>query len=102
MTVYRGAVQFADGSAPASVDIQIEEDRIRMWSGRKRIGSWALSDVSCRRVTPFRFVLEIDGEKITFTPEEPANFSDAVGAYADLRPRSRFGLADKLREATGA
>jgi hypothetical protein len=39
----------------------------------------------------------------TFLPDDPAGFSEEAGAVVDLRTRTgRFGLAQRIREVTGA
>jgi hypothetical protein len=86
---------------PQKVNVQVDDGRLRIWNDRRRLGAWDIPDVKTERATVFRFLLTIDGEVMVFAPDDPAGFSEAVGAVIDLRgTRSRFGLAERLRQAT--
>jgi hypothetical protein len=97
MTIFSGQLQ-RENEEPLRVHLQIDEDRCRIWTDRRRLGSWQLNDVHTERASVFRFILHLDGADVSFTPDDPSGFSDAMGAVIDLRPaRSRFGLAERLR-----
>jgi hypothetical protein len=69
---------------------------------RRRLVSWDITDVRCQRVSVFRFQLSDGEQTFDFQPADPAGFSQEMGAVVDLRsPKSRFGLAERMREATG-
>lgn len=89
---------------PLSVTFQIEEDRVRLWSARHRIGSWETSEVTIRRHTIFRFHLIIEDTEYAFNPEDPSGFASAVDVEIDLTAKagSRFGLAERLRKVAEA
>ncbi len=102
MTIYMGRLQ-SQGLEPTSVTVETVDDQIRIATGRTQMGSWPLSEVSVQRVSIYRFSLEIEGDALEFFPEEPSEFSNAVGAVIDLtQPRRRFGLKERIREVTRA
>ena len=85
---------------PSIVVIDVADGRFRIASGRRRLGSWSLQSVSTQRTSIYKFSLDIDGEIFEFYPDDPSNFSDAVGAIIDLtEPRSRFGLRERIERA---
>lgn len=88
------------GGVPAPVIIQIDGDRCRFLAGKRRLGSYEMTKVSCERVSPFRFRLTVDTEELYFSPVDPTGFSNAIGAIVDLRASTRFGLAERLRQTT--
>lgn len=105
MQQFHGILQPIGGQdAPLRVTLQVDDGRIRMWSDRQRIGSWEVGEVHIRRDTIFRFLLDIEDEALAFNPDDPSGFADAVDLEIDLTSgdRPRFGLADRLREATDA
>ena len=100
MAIYMGRLQGPD-LEPTSVSVETVDDRIRIATGRTQLGSWPLSDVSVQRLSIFRFSLELEGDALEFFPEEPSEFSNALGAVIDLtQPRGRFGLKERIQEAT--
>jgi len=78
------------------VHIQIENQRLRMWAGANRLGSWPLEEVGIERLTPFRFRVVIEGDPMIVAPEDPTGFAAATNAFIDVRA-PRFGLADRIR-----
>jgi hypothetical protein len=98
---FQGTLQAtSDRVLPLKVTFQVDDGRIRMWSDRNRIGSWAADQVHIRRESIFRFLVTIDEEEYAFTPEDPVGFAGSVNVEIDLTSgtRSRFGLADRLRQ----
>ncbi|MGH8874149.1 MAG: hypothetical protein ACRDVM_02695 [Acidimicrobiia bacterium] len=96
---FGGRLQQPGADGYTVVTVQLEEGRFRMWSGRRRLGSWARSDVACERASPFRYYLTIDGERFGFVPDDPGGFGHAMDSVIDLRhAASRFGLAERLRK----
>jgi len=101
MANYLGRLQ-GPSLEPTYVTMEVVEDRLRIVAGRRHMGSWPLSAVSVQRTSVYRFALEIDGDKLEFFPEEPSEFSDAVGAVIDLTERvGRFGLKARIQDAAG-
>lgn len=98
MSIFGGQLNRQD-EAPIRGNVQIEDGRVRIFTERRRLVSWEQSQVRCERSSPFRFDLT-DGEATyEFHPIDPAAFSEAIGAVIDLRPpKSRFGLAERLRQ----
>ena len=91
------------GLEPTSVTVETVDDQIRITAGRTYMGSWSLFDVQVQRVSIYRFSLELEGDTLEFFPEEPSEFSNAVGAVMDLTlPRGRFGLKERIQDVTRA
>jgi hypothetical protein len=99
MQTFRGRMVSHGGGEPFVAVVTVDEEWVRIVSGHRRLGAWARETLNTQRVTVFRFQLDLDGSPHTFTPDDPAGFSDAVGAVVDLRPKSRFGLGDRVRQA---
>lgn len=102
MKTYKGSLQSQTSrEVPLLVTLQVDGERIRMWSDRHRIGSWDARDVHIQRETIFRFLITIDDEAYHFTPEDPSGFADGVTLEIDLSSteKPRFGLAERIREA---
>jgi hypothetical protein len=88
-----------EGGEPFIAVVTVDDDWVRIVAGYRRLGAWPRADLVCERVTVFRFQLDLDGITHTFTPDDPAGFSEAIGAVVDLRPKSRFGLGERVRKA---
>jgi hypothetical protein len=99
MQNFRGRLTSHANGDPDVATIQVDGDWVRIVAGHRRLGAWRVQDVHCERVTVFRFQLTLDGVTHTFSPDDPAGFSGAVGAVIDLRPKSRFGLGDRVKAA---
>jgi hypothetical protein len=78
------------------IHIQIENQRLRIWAGANRLGSWPLAEVLVERLTPFRFRLVVEGDPMIVIPDDPTGFAEATEAFIDVRA-PRFGLADRIR-----
>lgn len=105
MQTFSGTLQSTSNhESPLTMTLQIDGDRIRMWSDRRRIGSWSTADVVVERHSIFRFLLSIDEEVYQFTPDDPSGFAEAVDLVVDLTKvdRPRFGLAARIRDAAEA
>lgn len=88
---------------PSTVLIDIADERLRIASGRRRLGSWSLESISAERTSIYKFSLDIEGEIFEFYPDDPSTFSDTVGAIIDLtEPRSRFGLRERIERAASS
>ncbi|HEY7564110.1 MAG TPA: hypothetical protein VIA81_04225 [Acidimicrobiia bacterium] len=102
MAAYLGQLVRGD-DPPQRATIQIEDGRCRLWNDRRRIASWDLNEVSAERTGVFRFHITAPDMKFDFQPVDPSGFSDAIKAVVDLRAtRSRFGLAERVRQANEA
>ena len=88
---------------PSGVLIDIADDRFRVSTGRRQIGSWPLSKINVERTSIYRFDLEIEGDHLDFYPDDPSTFSNQVGAIIDLtESKGRFGLKARIeRVANG-
>lgn len=85
---------------PSRVLIDIGDDRFRVSTGRRQIGSWPLSKINAERTSIYRFDLEIDGDHLDFYPDDPSTFSNQVGAVIDLtESKGRFGLKARIERA---
>ena len=99
MHSYTGRMSPHDGSDSHTATILMDGQWLRMMSGNRRVGAWALGDVVIERVTVFRFHVTLDGAKYTFAPDDPAGFAATMPVVIDLRPASRFGLGERVRKA---
>lgn len=100
MAYYLGRLQ-STRLEPTHVTVEIDEGRFRIVAGRRHMGSWPLRNVNVERTSIYRFALIIDNDHLEFFPDDPSEFSDAVGAVIDLTEskRSRFGLKARIQEA---
>ncbi|HEX7100567.1 MAG TPA: hypothetical protein VF377_15165 [Acidimicrobiia bacterium] len=99
-TFYGTLHGLGNGDGPLSVGIQFDGGRVRMWSDRRRLGSWDLADVRVRRESIFRFVLVVDDMEFRFSPDDPSGFAESVDVEIDLttEEKPRFGLAQRIRQ----
>ncbi|HLF61764.1 MAG TPA: hypothetical protein VI980_11370 [Acidimicrobiia bacterium] len=84
--------------------IEIDEGRFRIVAGRRHMGSWPMPEVNVERTSIYRFSFDIEGDHLEFFPDDPSQFSDAVGAVIDLTDskRGRFGLKARIQNASGS
>ncbi len=102
MATFDGQLYKGEDTPPERAHVQIEDGRCRLFTDRRRLGSWDLTEVRAERVGVLRFHIAAGEYSFAFQPNDPTGFSDAIGATVDLRSaRSRFGLADRVRAATG-
>jgi hypothetical protein len=102
MATFDGQLHKSEDTAPERAHVQIEDGRCRLFTDRRRLGSWDLAEVQAERIGVLRFHIAAGEYSFSFQPNDPTGFSDAIGATVDLRSaKSRFGLADRVRAATG-
>jgi hypothetical protein len=99
MQNFTGRLTPHGGGDAQTATIMIDGQWLRLMQGHRRVGAWALEDVAVERVTVFRFNVTLDGATSTFAPDDPAGFADSVDVVVDLRPKSRFGLGERVRKA---
>ena len=88
---------------PTYVTMEVADSRLRIVAGRRHMGSWPLTAVAVQRTSVYRFALEIDGDHLEFFPEDPSEYSEAVGAVIDLtEKKGRFGLKARIQDAAGS
>ena len=97
MESFHGRLETGDGEY--TVTVTVDSEWIRIGSGSRKVGAWNLSDVRVDRPSVFRFTLATQDTTFTFRPEDPAAFAAAVPVVVDLRPKSRFGLGDRVKAA---
>ena len=101
MATFEGQWYKSEQAAPERAHVQIEDGRCRLFTDRRRLGSWDLNEVQTERVGVLRFHVTAGEFMFAFQPNDPSGFSNAIGATVDLRSsKSRFGLADRVRAAT--
>lgn len=89
---------------PLKITFQIDSGRVRLFSDRRRIGSWDMENVHVRRESIFRFLVRVDDDDATysFTPDDPSGFAASIDVEIDLADtKPRFGLAERLRQVAG-
>ena len=102
MATFDGQLYKGENARPERAHVQIEDGRCRLFTDRRRLGSWDMNEIQAERVGVLRFQVNASGFEFAFQPNDPKGFSDAIGATVDLRSaKSRFGLADRVRAATG-
>jgi len=103
MATFDGQLYKGADAPPERAHVQIEDGRCRLFTDRRRLGSWDMNEIHAERMGVLRFQVSAGEFKFTFQPTDPRGFSDAIGASVDLRSSSkgRFGLADRVRAATG-
>ena len=99
MKTFKGRMTPHDSADSFIATILIDGQWLRMMQGNRRVGAWALDDVRIERVTVFRYDITLDGATQTFSPDDPMGFADSVDVIVDLRPKSRFGLGERVRKA---
>lgn len=99
MKTFQGRLVSPNEREPIVASVSVDEEWVKIWSPHRRIGAWHLADVTCERITVFRFHLDLNGMVYTFSPDDPGGFSDSLGAVVDLRPKSRFGLGERVKAA---
>ncbi len=99
MRTFKGRMSPHDSADSYSATILIDGQWLRMMNGNRRVGAWALDDVTIERVTVFRYQITLDGTTSTFAPDDPISFANSVDVVVDLRPTSRFGLGERVRQA---
>jgi len=101
MSNFHGRLQ-GPALEPTYVTIEVADNRMRIVAGRRRMGSYPLDDVEVERTSIYRFSLTVDTDTLEFFPDEPSEFSEAVGAVIDLRESTgRFGLKARIEKAVG-
>ena len=102
MAIFDGQLYKGEQVPPERAHVQIEDGRCRLFTPRRRLGSWDLRDVRAERTGVLKFQVTAGEFSFAFHPNDPGGFSDAIGATVDLRAsKGRFGLADRVRAATG-
>lgn len=99
MQNFTGRMSPHDGGDSFAAAIFIDGQWLRLMSGSRRIGAWAVDDVVIERMTVFRFQITIEGSTYTFAPDDPAGFASGADVVVDLRPASRFGLGERVKKA---
>ncbi len=89
----------SDPSDSTSATVQVDDEWVRVVAGHRRLGAWKLRDVQCERVTVFRYHLTLDSKQYAFNPDDPTAFGEVVAPVIDLRPKSRFGLGERVKAA---
>lgn len=102
MAQFTGRLQGAH-LQPSTVLIDINDGRFRVSAGRTQLGSWSLNRIHAERTSIYRFDIDIDGDPFQFFPDNPSDFSDAVGAVIDLtESKGRFGLKARIEKAANS
>ena len=100
MGAYRGKLTpISEPGDAVAATIQVDDEWVRVVAGHRRLGAWKLRDVHCERVTVFRYHLTLDGTEYAFNPDDPTAFGEVLQPVVDLRPKSRFGLGERVKAA---
>ena len=102
MAIFDGQLYKGEDMPPERAHVQIEDGRCRLFTDRRRLGSWDIAEIHAERVGVLRFQVTAGEVGFAFQPTDPSGFSEAIGATVDLRSsKGRFGLAERVRAATG-
>jgi hypothetical protein len=102
MAYYLGRLQ-GPRLDPSAVTIEIDDGRLRITAGKRHMGSWPIDRLEVQRTSIYRFAFDIEGDHFEFFPDDPSDFSDAVGAIIDLTgTKGRYGLKARIQDASGA
>jgi len=91
--VAAGVVRVGDDLASdLRVQVKVENETISLRTDVLEVGSWPIRDFSVKKITADRFVISIDGETLSFYPDEPNEFRrlDFVG-------RKRLGRSRRTK-----
>lgn len=99
MQTFTGQMSPHNSGDSYDATVLIDGQWLRVMHGHRRLGAWALPDVTIERMTVFRFHMTFENVKHTFAPDDPAGFAQSVDIVVDLRPKTRFGLGDRVRKA---
>ena len=99
MKTFTGQMSPHDSGDSYDATVLLDGQWLRIMQGHRRLGAWAIEDVAVERLTVFRFHITFDGEKHTFAPDDPSGFAETINVVVDLRPKTRFGLGDRVRKA---
>jgi hypothetical protein len=87
-------------AAEAKVVIRVSDGKYTVVGAPGRwIGAWPLETTKFERLSLREFAFSPNGESWTFISDDPAAFAESVGVSVDLRPNSRFGLGDRVKQA---
>lgn len=101
MKTYHGTLQTIDSAeTPLRVAIQLDGERVRMWSDRHRMGSWDVEELRVERRSIFRFLVGVGEDSYEFSPDDPSGFASDMNVEIDLTApeKPRFGLAARLKQ----
>jgi hypothetical protein len=96
--VVSGSIRSPDEADALSVELSIADTEITMSADGTELGSWPAAAVDVRRIdsTGFEFIAE--GDRLVFTPDDPATFSDnPIVGRPDAGAGSRKGRKSKKK-----
>lgn len=94
---YEGSLRIeGDGEPPIRVDIDLDDERIRLAAGEVELGDWALSEIRVDAMTD-GFHVRVEGQEIVIEVEEDGRFALDLGLTTG-HPALRRRMAALLRE----
>jgi hypothetical protein len=102
LVVFSGSLRSPDEPDALSVKLSIRDSQITMHADDMELGSWPATAVDVRRFGGRAFEFSAEGDRLIFTPDDPAAFDDhpIVGGHdADTGGRKRRKSRKKSDEA---
>jgi hypothetical protein len=88
---FQGTFLSEDVVLPGS--LQIEEHKVTLWASGAQLASWKIPECKVERTKDDQFSIEADGERITFTADDPAGLSTAIAIFLTPHAPRRIGGA---------
>ena len=93
---FQGTFVSEDVVLPGS--LQIEEHKVTLWASGAQLASWKIPECKVERTKDNQFSIEADGERITFTADDPTGLTTAIAIFLTPHmPRGLGGAAVKGR-----
>lgn len=109
MSIYDGVVTVDEDDV--QVILGMDDDKIRLSAGGLEIGEWSADDCSIDPVGDGVFTITAENETLTFVPNNPTNFTAAIGGgrvavhesdQASAAPEEVFVDESQLKEDTSS
>ena len=98
MSRYNGLLD-RPGVPPAEVLVEATNGKFTIVESHGRwVGSWHVDEAGFEHLTAWEFTFVVGDETWRFAPNNPSAFAEAIDLVIDLRSKSRFGLAERLRK----
>lgn len=99
--VVTGSIEVPSQPEPLAVTLTVDTFSVTMRTKDMELGSWLLAEVTITPITARRFAFEAEGDRLVFTPDDPAILashtivtrgSSATGEKKPRRPARRTKL----------
>lgn len=101
--VVTGSIEVPSQAEPLAVTVAVDTFSVTMRTKDTELGSWLLAEVTITPITSRRFAFEAEGDRLVFTPDDPASLAshtivtrDSSAAGAVRKPKTPEGTG-KIR-----